>query len=238
MSSKYLLGDVSKSMTPKGLHALQEVGFVLPYYIANYKGGRNECFMYGMDKETNWQDYDLTSAYTSVLSKAGHPDYSALRRLDEQELQALSRDEILYSYLIIHAQFEFPPETKYPSIPCYVDENCTIYPLRGVCVITGAEYILALSQGCRFTYDDVFLIPFATDEYKDTKPFSTVIKLVLDKRREFAKGTISNLMYKEIGNSIYGSVVRGISDKRKFDIKSQGTVRMVGDDLTNPIIAS
>lgn len=53
VSSKYLLGDVSKSMTPKGLHALKNVGFVLPYYIANYKGGRNECFMYGIDRDTN-----------------------------------------------------------------------------------------------------------------------------------------------------------------------------------------
>lgn len=51
ISNKYLLGDVSKSMTPKGLHALKEVGFVLPYYIANYKGGRNECFMFGIDKD-------------------------------------------------------------------------------------------------------------------------------------------------------------------------------------------
>jgi hypothetical protein len=50
VSSKYLLGDVSKSMTPKGLHALKDVGYVLPYYIANYKGGRNECFMFGVDK--------------------------------------------------------------------------------------------------------------------------------------------------------------------------------------------
>lgn len=225
-------------MTPKGLHALQEIGFVLPYYIANYKGGRNECFMYGIDKETNWQDYDLTSAYTSVLSMAGHPDYSSLRRLDRKELHALTRDEILYSYLIIHAQFEFPPETKYPSIPCYVDENCTIYPLRGVCVITGAEYILALSQGCRFTYDDVFLLPFATGEHKDTKPFSAVIKLVQEKRREFVKGTISNLMYKEIGNSIYGSVVRGVNNKLNFDTMSNTTQRMKGDELSNPIIAS
>jgi hypothetical protein len=50
VSSKYLLGDVSKSMTPKGLQALGDIGLLLPYYIANYKGGRNECFMYGVDK--------------------------------------------------------------------------------------------------------------------------------------------------------------------------------------------
>jgi hypothetical protein len=35
-------------------------------------------------------------------------------------------------------------------------------------------------------------------------------------------------MYKEIGNSIYGSVVRGMGDKKKFDIKT--TQRLLGDD--------
>jgi hypothetical protein len=239
ISNKYLLGDVSKSMTPKGLHALKEIGFVLPYYIANYKGGRNECFMYGVDNSLEmWCDYDLTSAYTSVMSMAGHPDYANCQRLTVQELLQLSKEDVLYSYLIIHADFEFPTTTKYPSIPCYVDETCTVYPLKGSCVITGAEYLLSLSQQCHFIYSTIYLIPFYKSEHKDVKPFSTVLKLVQEQRREHPKGSISNLMYKEIGNSIYGSVVRGIGDKRKFDVKSQGSVRMVGDDLTNPLIAS
>jgi hypothetical protein len=172
------------------------------------------------------------------MSRAGHPDYDSIRLLSEKELNLLTKDEVLYSYLIIHADFEFPSSTKYPSIPCYVDENCTVYPLKGSCVITGAEYLLAISQQCIFSFKLINLIPFSNSEHTDLRPFSTVLKQVQEKRREYPKGTISNLMYKEIGNSIYGSVVRGISDKRKFDIKSKGTVRMVGDDLTNPIIAS
>jgi hypothetical protein len=238
LSSKYLLGDVAKTMTPKGLHAVKEIGFVLPYYIANYKGGRNECFMYGVDKTTNWCDYDLTSAYTTVMAMAGHPDYNLCRRLTVDELNKLSKEEILYSYLIIQCSFEFPPTTKYPSIPCYVDETCTVYPLSGECVVTGSEYLLAKHQGCVFRYENIYLTPFFKSEYKDVKPFSTVINLIQEKRREYPKGSISNMMYKEIGNSVYGSVVRGIGDKRKFDIKSKGSIRMVGDDLTNPLIAS
>lgn len=240
LSSKYMLGDVSKTMTPKGLDAVKGIGFVLPYYIANYKGGRNECFMYGVDKDvkTIWYDYDLTSAYTTVLSMAGHPDYGSCTRLSAEELKNLPQDEILYSYLIVQADFEFPPNTKYPSIPCYVDENCTVYPLTGRCVLTGAEYLLALRQGCKFKFDIIYYTPFLSSEYKEIKPFASVIKLVQEQRREHPKGSISNLMYKEIGNSIYGSVVRGIGDKRKFDIKSKGTIRMTGDELTNPLIAS
>ena len=238
ISSKYLLGDVSKSMTPKGLNALQTVGLILPYYISNYKGGRNESFMFGIDRDEVWYDYDLTSAYTTVMAMAGHPDYASITKISVEELEKMSKDDVLYSYLIIHAEFEFPVGTKYPSIPCFVDENCTVYPIKGTGIITGSEYLLARSQGCKFRFESINLIPFAQNEYKDIKPFTTVLKNVQEKRREYPKGSISNLMYKEIGNSIYGSVVRGLGDKRKFDVKSGGTVRMLGDDLTNPIIAS
>ena len=238
ISSKYLLGDVASTITPKGLNVIKDIGFVLPYYIFNYKGGRNECYMYGIDRDTEWFDYDLTNAYTTVMSMAGHPDYERCIRLNVSDLQRLTRDEILYSYLIINADFEFPVGTKYPSIPCYVDENCTVYPLKGSCVITGAEYLLALEQKCSIKVHDIIFTPFKTSEHRDHKPFAQILKEVQEQRREHAKGTLSNLMYKELGNGIYGSVVRGIGNKRKFDIKSKGSVRMQGDSLSNPLIAS
>jgi hypothetical protein len=52
ISQKYLLGDVSSTITPKGLNEVNKIGFVLPLYTINYKGGRNECFMYGIDRST------------------------------------------------------------------------------------------------------------------------------------------------------------------------------------------
>jgi hypothetical protein len=238
ISQAYPLGDVSATITPKGLNAVKSIGFVLPYYIANYKGGRNECFMYGIDRKTIWYDFDLTNAYTTVMAMAGHPDYKQYRRINEFDLNQMSNEEILYSYLIIQADFEFPAGVKYPSIPCFVDESSTIFPLKGSCVITGSEYLLAKSQSCKFNLKEIHLTPFLVEEFKSLKPFETILKLVQEKRREYAKGTINNLMYKEIGNSIYGSVVRGISNKKKFDIKTQSTQRLLGDDLSNPLIAS
>jgi len=172
------------------------------------------------------------------MSMAGQPDYERCRRLTYQELMLFTKEEILYNYLIIIADFEFPETTKYPSIPCFVDENCTVYPLTGNCVLTGAEYLLALSQNCKLKIHDVYITPVKHSEYGEHKPFASILKTVQEQRREYPKGTISNMMYKEIGNSIYGSVVRGIGNKRKFDIRSKGTVRMVGDNLTNPLIAS
>ena len=238
ISSKYQLGDVSSTITPKGLNVIRDIGFVLPYYIYNYKGGRNECFMYGVERDTVWYDYDLTSAYTTVMSMAGHPEYESCRRISKSELKELSLEDILYSYLIINADFEFPIDTKYPSIPCYVDENCTVYPLSGECVLTGAEYLLAKEQNCKLVIKDVIYTPFKRSEFREHKPFAKILQEIQAKRREYAKGTLSNMIYKELGNGIYGSVVRGLGNKRKFDIKTQGTVRMTGDNLSNPLIAS
>jgi hypothetical protein len=69
-------------------------------------------------------------------------------------------------------------------------------------------------------------------------PFRKVIGNLQSERRKHDKGTISNLLYKEMGNSLYGSVTKGMSHKMKFDIKSNKTVRMEASDISNPILAS
>jgi hypothetical protein len=230
----YLLGSASVTQTPQGLSHTKQIGLKLSYYIANYKGGRNESFMYGVDKNTYWIDYDLISAYTTALSLAGHPDYSKGRVLSLQEFNDLSFIDLLYSYVIIRCNFVFPSTVKYPSIPCFIDETTTVYPLTGSAILTGSEYILAIKQGASINIDECFYIPFSTKK----KPFGRIIKDLQSLRKQYAKGTISNLIYKEMGNSIYGSVVKGMSDKRRFDIKTGKTLRMEGSDLSNPLIAS
>lgn len=52
ISGEYLMGNASEIQTPKGLFATRGVGAHMSYYIANYKGGRNESFMYGVDEKT------------------------------------------------------------------------------------------------------------------------------------------------------------------------------------------
>jgi hypothetical protein len=37
-------------MTPRGMFAAGDIGIKLPLYISNYRGGRNESFMYGIDE--------------------------------------------------------------------------------------------------------------------------------------------------------------------------------------------
>jgi hypothetical protein len=73
--------------------------------------------------------------------------------------------------------------------------------------------------------------------FKDM-PFSGVISSLQAERRKHLKGTIQNLLYKEMGNCLYGSVTKGINHKVKFDIKTNRTIRMESNEISNPIIAS
>lgn len=55
------------------------MGLSLGTFLANFKGGRNESFMYGVDTVTNWIDYDLVSAYTTAMACLGNPVYNKIK---------------------------------------------------------------------------------------------------------------------------------------------------------------
>lgn len=91
------------------------------------------------------------------------------RKLNFEELQKISDNEIINSFTVIESDFKFPDDTKYPSIPVFLDETATVYPLQGTCIITGIEYVIAKNQGCVFSsIKDIVQIPFGT-----VKPFIT-----------------------------------------------------------------
>ena len=43
-----------------------DTGLNLSLYVSNYKGGRNESFMYGVENTKIWYDYDIVSAYNET----------------------------------------------------------------------------------------------------------------------------------------------------------------------------
>jgi hypothetical protein len=47
----YLLGNVGDIVTPKGLISVVDLGLDLNYFVASYRGGRNESYMYGVDRK-------------------------------------------------------------------------------------------------------------------------------------------------------------------------------------------
>lgn len=248
-----LLGNFTSVLTPKTARSLEISRFLVPY-ITSYRGGRNESFMYGIDTikdSKTWYDYDLTSAYTTVMSILGHPDYKKARRIFNKTVLEMKSTDFLFNYIVLEVDFVFPEGTKYPSIPTRVDDDVDIYPLEGKSIITGCEYLTAKSMGCRIYVRDGVIIPFLGVS-KNTKPktkdytyniqyktpFRNIIKELQSKRRAYPAKTFYNLLYKTIGNSVYGQVSMGISGKKSFDIKTNSYLQVSGGDLSNPILAS
>lgn len=136
------------------------------------------------------------------MALLGNPDYKNAKNLTVEELYNLSDDDLIMNYIVFSTKFQFPKDTKYPSIPCYIDEATTIYPLKGEAILTGIEFLLAKNQGCVFNdVKDVFMIPFEKMVVVDGEPpkvvnhpFKTIINTLQAKRREFAKKTLGNLI--------------------------------------------
>lgn len=240
------MGNVNEIQTPKGLFASGDVGLHMSYFIGNYKGGRNESFMYGRENEMKWYDYDLSAAYTTAMTDLSLPSYQHGKLISIDKVLDFSNEDLLKGYLMFNASFKFPEGTKYPSIPCYIDETTTVYPLNGTALVSGPEFLLARSQKCVFEIKSAFYIPPKEKLLKSRigsamvpiKPFRSIIQTLQQKRREFPKGHIMNSLYKDLANSIYGNVVRGMSNKLTFDTKTGQMFRMTGTQLSNPILAS
>jgi len=174
------------------------------------------------------------------MAGLGNPDYNKGRMITVKQLEKMSFNEILYSYIIMKVKFKFNAKTKFPSIPVHIDETTSVYPLEGEAILTGSEYLLAKSQKCVLKISEIYYLPFEKSKEGNiiNQPFKDIIKELQFKRRQYPPKTIGNYLYKEMANSGYGNTARGISNKKKFDIKTGKTLRMESSELCNPIIAS
>ena len=247
--SRFLIGDMRSSFTPLGLRATKEASLHLGYYLKNYRGGRNESFMYGYDNERDWYDYDLVSAYTTGMAWLGDPDYDNAFEVSGEELLKMKDEKVILSYTIIKAKFSFNDDVKFPSIPVSVDETTTVYPLKGDCILTSSEYILAKNQGCELDIKHVYRIPFKGESglnskydmskgEKGFKPYFGIMEEIQRERRRHPDGSFMNLLYKLLGNAAYGIVCKGLGDSKRFSIETQRAERTKSSDLTNPFMGS
>jgi len=203
-----MIGNLTSKLTPKDARGIELSKYIIQY-VRGYRGGRNESMMYGYDeindKSRSYFDYDMTSAYTTVMSILGHPDYKKAVRLfnkNVKEMELIDPKQFLFNYIVLDVKFKFNKDVKYPCIPTRVDEHVDIYPLEGESVITGPEYLVAISMGCDIFVKEGVLIPFRgykppisenknikfkikkeTDSFSYEAPFRNIIKELQHKRR-------------------------------------------------------
>ena len=94
------------------------------------------------------------------MTLLGNPDYRNSQVLTLKELEELTEVDLVENYLILRADFCFPNTVKYPSIPCYMDDSMTVYPVTGQAYLTGSEYLTAYGQGCEFEIFEIVHIPW------------------------------------------------------------------------------
>ncbi|KAG0632645.1 hypothetical protein HOY80DRAFT_1141956 [Tuber brumale] len=163
-NSEFQLGSVQATHTSKGINS---VGFAAEnenLYLASFRGGRNECFSYGVDRDRIWYDYDLASCYATIMSQNGDPVYYGEQEPEEfldPSIMSLMGDpnysgaRLIYptsslgnidfknSYSAIKVKFRFPDTIKYPPLPVFMDKTITIYPRSGETIVTGPELLSA-----------------------------------------------------------------------------------------------
>jgi len=157
----YPLGDVRQSHTPKGIQFGSSTVEMSNLFIGSLRGGRNECFRYGIDRSKKWFDYDLASCYSTIMSMMGQPEYEnteseRIAALAENIMPMMGQPEyakamwihpkqdlkklnLKDSYSAFKIKFCLPKQIKYPPFPVTLDESITIYPSSGITLVTGAE---------------------------------------------------------------------------------------------------
>lgn len=234
--------------SPKSVSGLGKIGIDLNLLNSCYRGGMNISCMVGKSVGEKYIDYDLAGCYPTGMSQLGQPNYLELKEINQSELESLEDVDIFNRYLVLHVNFKFPDYVKYPHIACNVDKTVDTYPLNGVSVITGYDYLLAKKLNAQINLIRGVVIPFKPllDEIGAVKeknalgmrPFFDIIMDLQAKRKSYRKGSAKERWYKDMANTLYGLTCQGLSRKKSYDILTNSMKVVRGSFLTNPFIAS
>ncbi|WP_338288615.1 hypothetical protein [Luteolibacter sp. LG18] len=198
----------------------------------SFHGGFAVASHFGPSGFGEWKDWDLSSAYLSAMSALGVPQWNDLRRASSVEDFT---PDVLGAALV---EFSFPESTRFPCIPVRALDNL-IFPLQGRGYATAPEIHLALRLGARMRIvDDLSYVIPMTFEKRPFRDLATVIKnkrAALESERK--KDTLEDLIFKLIGNSIYGKLSQGLQKKRVFNTRYAEMRPIPPSDLSNAHLA-
>jgi len=199
------------------------------HFIESYFGGRNECFMVGPTAMGIWDDFDLAGAYTTGLLDIYLLDYN------RAYLSTNIDDYCGHVCGSAWIKFSCPATIKYPPFPVKNGSDSLFFPLEGSCYATAPEIYLAHLMGCTIEIMHGVIVPWIPDS---TSLFEDFVRTVRNKRADYVKGSFQELMWKEIGNSLYGKHGQGLRAKNAFDTKTGVSKAIPYSKLSNPYMAS
>ena len=202
-----------------------------------FHGGRNECFGHGVYRAPAF-DWDLKGAYTSALAMFRQLDWSGTEHPID-----LSRLAVLDAVAFARVKFQFPPGTRFPSLPVDAGDYGLIYPLSGESCATGPELVVALGQGATIQVVEGVVVPW--QDADGPRPFLEFTRLVNQERARHPKGSPLELLAKEAGNSLYGKTAQAVArhktaprTKRVFDTRQGAMSDLDESKITQPLVAA
>ena len=239
-----LLGTVPRA-TGRGAEADPSYLRHQSFLACCFHGGRNECFAVG-NFDGAFTDWDFAGAYTTALAQFRGFDWVAIEATTD--LRTLARLDVA---TFAHVEFQFPPTTRFPSLPVAAGDNGLLFPLTGTSFCTGPELVVALNQGATIRVLHGLHIPWKASN--GSRPFVAFTAHINAERarfrREYGKGSAMELLAKEAGNSLYGKTAQGVaamrpkgidglSAKTAFDTRTGNTETIPESSITQPAIAA
>ncbi len=182
-----------------------------------FHGGRNECHRVGIygGADGPFYDWDEAGAYTTAMAHFRAIDWARVEHTKDLDRLAVL-DPLTYAAI----DFEFPADTKYPSLPVQTGGYGIIFPLRGSTTTCGPELVVALSQGAQITVRSGVRLNWLDEE--GVRPFAAYaqeVNIARAKAKADAggkKGSPHELLAKEAGNSVFGKLGQGVCNMKSY----------------------
>ena len=229
LSDKQFNPKTGRYITITKPHPLPAYSYHQALAVNTFYGGRNECFHFGPTQIGDWYEYDLTSAYPTAMAAIALPDYT---------LPHVTFDPFEFTpdkLGVAHLSFRFPDGTRFPCLPVRSrHDRGLIYPLSGETFATSPEISLAIKMGAEIEIKHGVIIPWRKN---GIHPFREVMKDIGNRRALHDSGSLENLLWKQLGNSLYGKLAQGISGRRVYDTRTQTRQTILPSKITCPYLA-
>jgi len=206
----------------------------LKHWEKGYYGGRNETFIQGMYKKAFF-DYDVKNAYPLAMLSIQDVDWRERIYLRNDNIHNLEFNDLGFVYL----DFEFNEDVKFPMFPIKTDYGL-VFVRKGRTIVTITEFLTALKNNM---LKDYYIRDGIKFKRKEGLTIPNFIKMVIEERKKYKKGSLENTLWKLVGNSFYGKTAQGLTNKKSLDLrktieKGEKEYKKVGKSkITNHFIA-
>lgn len=198
------------------------------FAINAYHGGYNISFEMGVLPLSIYNDFDISSAYTTALNSVRPLDFNNLSfTKDPNDFKG----DVLG---LARVAFKFPDTCRYPCLPVRSDRFGLINPLQGEAYAMAHEIALALEMGCELKISYGLIVPWQSDHCI----FSSFMSDVRGQRNNHEKGSLHERLWKELGNSLYGKTAQGLRAKTGFDAETGLSKTISKSSITHAFIAA